>query len=116
MYLACNFYRERKLDLEEKLRSIKKKIMIGGENLVDKSKDQEEFLQRAMKELQVRKEEQKKLRISLTSVLVGLVSKRKELRIKAEYYSIKSLLSTVHRRSELLRKRRLWTCSVIIQP
>jgi hypothetical protein len=68
-----HFHRERKLDLEEKLKFIKKKIMIGGENLVDKSKDQEEFLQRAMKELQVRKEEQKKLRISLTSVLVRLM-------------------------------------------
>jgi kinesin family protein 3/17 len=71
--ISFTFRRERKLNLEEKLKSIKKKIMIGGENLVDKSQDQEDFLQRAMKELQIRKKEQKKLRISLTSVLVRLI-------------------------------------------
>jgi len=52
------------------LKQIKKKIMIGGDNLLDKSQEQEQFLQRAMHELTAQKEEQEKLQASLTCIVV----------------------------------------------
>lgn len=56
--------------MEEKLKSIQKKIMVGGENLLDKSQEQEAFLQNSMKELQERRKEQIKLQTSLSSKMV----------------------------------------------
>ena len=47
--------------------------MIGGENLLDKSQQQERFLQNALHELEAKENEQKKLRNSLSSIVVSAV-------------------------------------------
>lgn len=54
-----------KLNLQHKLKSLQKKILVGGENLLDKSQQQEELLLRSMREINLRKEEEAKLQSHL---------------------------------------------------
>lgn len=54
-----------RIGLSQKLKSLQRKILVGGENLLDKSQEQEELLLRSMKEISLRKEEEAKLQSHL---------------------------------------------------
>lgn len=58
---AFRQHEEQKRTLHDRLESLQKKILIGGVNLLDKSQEQEELLQRSMKEIQQKREEEKQL-------------------------------------------------------
>jgi len=62
---------QRKTDLQEKLMSLQEKIMVGGFSLLDKSIEQEAYLQRSMQELQERRAEKARLRTSLNCKIVS---------------------------------------------
>jgi kinesin family protein 3/17 len=57
---------EQKLKLQHRLKSLNQKILVGGENLLEKSQAQEELLLRSMREISERKEEEKKLQQHLS--------------------------------------------------
>ncbi|CAG7824190.1 unnamed protein product [Allacma fusca] len=52
---------QQKASLQDRYKSIRKKILVGGENLLDKSQQQEQLLQHSMQELEQKKEEEKQL-------------------------------------------------------
>lgn len=56
---------EQKKTLHVRLESLQKKILVGGVNLLDKSQEQEELLQRSMKEILQKREEEKQLQTHL---------------------------------------------------
>lgn len=62
-YLACA--REEQDVLENKLAAIQKKIIVGGENLLEKAEEQERMLEESARELEERKQKEDLLRKQL---------------------------------------------------
>ena len=58
-------YREEQEQLANKLAAIEKKIIVGGENLLEKAEEQERMLQASAKELDERKAKEEELRRQL---------------------------------------------------
>lgn len=56
---------EQKKGLQDRLDSLQKKILVGGVNLLDKSQEQEELLQRSLREIMQKREEEKQLQTHL---------------------------------------------------
>ena len=51
--------------LQQRLAAIERKIIVGGENLLDKAEEQERLLEESAKELEQRKSKEEKLRKAL---------------------------------------------------
>ncbi|KAJ8297503.1 hypothetical protein KUTeg_024034 [Tegillarca granosa] len=58
-------YQEEQEQLTQKLAAIEKKIIVGGENLLEKAEEQEKMLEESAKELEDRKRKEEELRIAL---------------------------------------------------
>ncbi|ODN06197.1 Kinesin-like protein KIF3A [Orchesella cincta] len=58
---AFKQHEEQKRTLHDRLESLQKKILVGGVNLLDKSQEQEELLQRSLREIMQKREEEKQL-------------------------------------------------------
>ncbi|XP_052078459.1 kinesin-like protein KIF3A isoform X2 [Mytilus californianus] len=58
-------YQEEQEQLHQKLAAIEKKLIVGGENLLEKAEEQERLLEESAKELQERKEKEEELRTAL---------------------------------------------------
>ncbi|CAL8123332.1 unnamed protein product [Orchesella dallaii] len=58
---AFKQHEEQKRTLHDRLENLQKKILVGGVNLLDKSQEQEELLQRSMREIMQKREEEKQL-------------------------------------------------------
>lgn len=56
------FLRALKSNLKEKLESLEKKVLVGGENLLEKAEAQEKLLETSARELQLRHAEEIKLK------------------------------------------------------
>lgn len=63
--LSLAFCREEQEQLEHKLAAIQRKIIVGGENLLEKAEEQERMLQESAKELEERKKKEELLRKQL---------------------------------------------------
>lgn len=59
------FCREEQDHLSQKLAAIEKKIIVGGENLLEKAEEQERMLEESAKELEERKMREEELRKAL---------------------------------------------------
>lgn len=57
--------------LKQKLAAVEKKIIVGGENLLEKAEEQEKLLEESAKELEERKEKEEELRKALEEKEVG---------------------------------------------
>ena len=62
MYLFTCSAREEQEQLSAKLSAIEKKIIVGGENLLEKAEEQERMLQASQSELEERKAKEEELR------------------------------------------------------
>jgi len=60
--------------LQQKLAQIEKKIIVGGENLLEKAEEQEKLLEESAKELEDRRQKAESLRKALEEKEVTLVS------------------------------------------
>ena len=69
-WLFCVVRDEQEL-LENKLSAIQKKIIVGGENLLEKAEEQERMLEESAKELEERKRKEDELRKQLEEKEVG---------------------------------------------
>ena len=64
-------YRDEQDALAHKLAAIEKKIIVGGENLLEKAEEQERLLEESAVELQERKSREEQLRKALHEKEVG---------------------------------------------
>jgi kinesin family member 3A len=69
MLCAC---RAEQLALQQKLQQIEKKIIVGGENLLEKAEEQERLLEESAKELEERRQKAEALRKALEEKEVTL--------------------------------------------
>jgi len=60
-----SFHREEQQMLQQKLAEMEKKILVGGENLLEKAEAQERMLEDSAKELEERKKKEEQLRKTL---------------------------------------------------
>lgn len=58
-------FRQLKSNLKEKLESLEKKVLLGGENLLEKAEAQEKLLEKSAKELEQRRKEEAQLKQAL---------------------------------------------------
>lgn len=65
--------REEQDQLTNKLAALEKKIIVGGENLLEKAEEQERMLEESAKELEARKVKEEALRKALLEKEVGMV-------------------------------------------
>lgn len=65
--------REEQDQLTNKLAALEKKIIVGGENLLEKAEEQERMLEESAKELEARKVKEEALRKALLEKEVGVV-------------------------------------------
>lgn len=65
--------REEQDQLTNKLAALEKKIIVGGENLLEKAEEQERMLEESAKELEARKVKEEALRKALQEKEVGMV-------------------------------------------
>lgn len=66
-YIVCCtlWSRAEQLALQQKLQQIEKKIIVGGENLLEKAEEQERLLEESAKELEERRQKAESLRKAL---------------------------------------------------
>jgi len=62
---SCNVVRNEQRELARRLQAMEKKIIVGGENLLEKAEEQERLLEESAKELEQRKSAAEKLRKEL---------------------------------------------------
>ena len=63
--IICLTFRNEHEDLREKLQNLEKKILIGGENLLEKAEVQEQLLEASARELEERRRKEEQLRQAL---------------------------------------------------
>ena len=63
-FCVCDF-RDEQEQLKQKLSVIEKKIIVGGENLLEKAEEQERLLEESARELEERKEKEEELKKAL---------------------------------------------------
>lgn len=74
VYIVCVvFFREEQDQLINKLVVLEKKIIVGGENFLEKAEEQERMLEELVKELEVRKVKEEAFRKVLLEKEVGVV-------------------------------------------
>lgn len=74
--------REEQDQLTNKLAALEKKIIVGGENLLEKAEEQERMLEESAKELEARKVKEEALRKALQEKEVGMVQIQYAVRLQ----------------------------------
>ena len=72
--------RDDQVQLQSRLAAIEKKIIVGGENLLEKAEEQEKLLEQSAKELDERKDKYARLQKQVQEKEVGTASTRVTLR------------------------------------
>ena len=70
--MQFNWISEEEVRLRQKLASLESKVIVGGENLLDRVEHQASLLEEARKELEIRKAKEDLLRIQLQEKEVSL--------------------------------------------
>ncbi|CAG5134638.1 unnamed protein product, partial [Candidula unifasciata] len=91
-------YQDEQEQLKQKLCVIEKKIIVGGENLLEKAEEQERLLQESARELEARKEKEEELKKALEE------KEQERLDIEEKYSSLQEEVSGKTR-----KLKRVWT-------
>ena len=92
------FYREEQAQLTNKLAAIEKKIIVGGENLLEKAEEQERLLEESAKELENRKSKAEELRKALEE------KEKEKIDIEEKYTSLQEEVA-----GKTKKLKKVWT-------
>ncbi|XP_005105008.1 kinesin-like protein KIF3A isoform X2 [Aplysia californica] len=91
-------YQDEQEQLKQKLTVIEKKIIVGGENLLEKAEEQERLLEESAKELEARKEKEEELKKALEE------KEQERLDIEEKYSSLQEEVA-----GKTKKLKRVWT-------
>ncbi|BFZ24494.1 hypothetical protein BsWGS_27533 [Bradybaena similaris] len=91
-------YQDEQEQLKQKLCTIEKKIIVGGENLLEKAEEQERLLEESARELEVRKEKEEQLKKALEE------KEQERLDIEEKYSSLQDEVQ-----GKTKKLKRVWT-------